>query len=155
RRSPLRDPSRAGRRPRARHTHGGGRRESRSPRRARTRLRDGRRYRTRRDHDRKYWIACGLSRPHRDAARGGSMIYRVDIAVRAPVNDTEVTDRVVDAVTNLVPNAEIERAPGEVRAEAHSLDQFSELLHKQEILDSARNEFAVGTQGEVIEFALK
>jgi len=83
------------------------------------------------------------------------MIYRVDIAVRAPVNDTEVTDRVVDAVTNLVPNAEIERAPGEVRAEAHSLDQFSELLHKQEILDSARNEFADGTQGEVIEFALK
>ena len=83
------------------------------------------------------------------------MIYRVNVEVRAPVHDTEVTDRVVDAVTNLVPNAEIERAPGEVRASAHSLDRFSELLHEQEILDSARNEFADGIRGDVIEFALK
>ena len=83
------------------------------------------------------------------------MIYRVDINVTAPVHDTEVTDRVVDAVERLVPEADIERAPGEVRAEAHSLDRFSELLHEQEILDSARNEFAAGTQGEVIEFVLK
>jgi uncharacterized protein len=83
------------------------------------------------------------------------MIYRVDVEVTAPVHDTEVTDRVADAVETLVPGAEMERAPGEVRAEAHSLDRFSELLHEQEILDSARNEFAAGTRGDVIEFELK
>ena len=83
------------------------------------------------------------------------MIYRVDIDVAAPVHDTEVTDRVVDAVERLVPEADIERAPGEVRAEAHSLDRFSELLHEQEILDSARGEFFDGRRGDTVSVALK
>lgn len=83
------------------------------------------------------------------------MIYRVDIEITAPVCDTEVTDRVVDAIENLFPEVEIERAPGEVRAAGHSLDQFSELLHRQEILDSARGEFFGGRRGEVFSFDLK
>jgi predicted RNA binding protein with dsRBD fold (UPF0201 family) len=83
------------------------------------------------------------------------MIYRVDVGITAPVRDTEVTDRVVDAIENLFPEADIERAPGEVRAESHSLDHFSELLHRQEILDSARGEFFADRQGEVVSFDLK
>ena len=83
------------------------------------------------------------------------MMYRIDVELAAPVNDTEVTERVVTAVENLVPGAEIERAPGEVRAETHSLDHFSELLHDQEILDSARNEFFADRQGDVVRVALK
>jgi predicted RNA binding protein with dsRBD fold (UPF0201 family) len=83
------------------------------------------------------------------------MIYRVDVGITAPVRDTEVTDRVVDAIGNLFPEADIERAPGEVRAESHSLDHFSELLHRQEILDSARGEFFADRQGEVVSFDLK
>lgn len=83
------------------------------------------------------------------------MIYRVDIEITAPVRDTEVTDRVVDAIENLFPEVEIERAPGEVRAKGHSLDRFSELLHRQEILDSARGEFFADRTGEIFSFDLK
>ncbi|HET7323707.1 MAG TPA: RNA-binding domain-containing protein [Halococcus sp.] len=83
------------------------------------------------------------------------MIYRVDIEITAPVYDTEVTDRVVAAIKNLFPAVDIERAPGEVRAESHSLDHFSDLLHRQEILDSARGEFFGNQHGEVFSFELK
>ena len=83
------------------------------------------------------------------------MIYRIDVQVTAPVRDTEVTDRVADAVTNLFPGADIEREPGEIRAETHSLDHFSELLHRQVILDSARGEFFGDRQGETFSFELK
>ena len=83
------------------------------------------------------------------------MIYRVDVQVTAPVRDTEVTERVVDAIEKLFPEVNIERAPGEVRAEGHSLDHFSELLHRQEILDSARGEFFEDRQGDVFSFDLK
>ena len=83
------------------------------------------------------------------------MIYRIDVQVTAPVRDTEVTDRVVDAITNLFPGGDIERGPGEVRAEVHSLDHFSELLHRQEILDSARGEFFDERRGDVFSFDVK
>jgi predicted RNA binding protein with dsRBD fold (UPF0201 family) len=83
------------------------------------------------------------------------MMYRIDVEVTAPVNDTEVTERVVTAVENLVPGADIERAPGEVRAETHSLDLFSDLLHEQEILDSARSRFFADRRGDIVSVTLK
>ena len=84
-----------------------------------------------------------------------SEIYRVEVEVTAPVYDTEVTSRVIDAVDNIFPNAEIEEEFGEVRAEAHSLDHFSDLLHRQEILDTARGEFFSNRDGDTFSFALK
>jgi hypothetical protein len=83
------------------------------------------------------------------------VIYSVDVRVLAPVRDTEVPDRVVDAVTNLFPNATVERQQGRVVAEAHSLEAFSERLHDQEILDTARREFARRRSGDSFSFALK
>jgi len=83
------------------------------------------------------------------------MIYRIDVRVVAPVRDTEVTDRVADAVRNLFPNAEIGEEPGEIVAEAHSMDAFSERLHEQEILDTARREFFRRANEEGFAFALK
>ena len=83
------------------------------------------------------------------------MIYRVDVEVTAPVRETEVTDRVVDAVHNLFPDAEIGREPGRIVAEAHAMDAFSERLHEQEILDTARREFFRRADGEGFAFALK
>jgi predicted RNA binding protein with dsRBD fold (UPF0201 family) len=83
------------------------------------------------------------------------MIYRIDVRVIAPVRDTEVTDRVADAVRNLFPNAEISEEPGRLVAEAHSMDAFSEYLHKQEILDTARREFFRRADDEGFAFALK
>ena len=83
------------------------------------------------------------------------MIYSIDVQITAPVNDTEVTDRVRDAITNLFPNAEVEFQHGELLGETHSMDHFSELLHRQEILDTARGEFFGDRQGETFSFGLK
>ena len=83
------------------------------------------------------------------------MIYRVDVRVVAPVRDTEVTDRVIDAVRALFPSAEVDHRAGRVVAETHSLDHLSELLHEQAILDTARREFANRRTEGGFSFALK
>lgn len=83
------------------------------------------------------------------------MIRSVEVQITAPVYDTEVTDRVIDAIENLFPTAEIERQPGEIQANAHSLEHFSELLHRQEILDTAREQFRAGRVGDTFSFDLK
>ncbi|WP_267641455.1 RNA-binding domain-containing protein [Haloarchaeobius amylolyticus] len=83
------------------------------------------------------------------------MIYSVDVQITAPVNDTEVTDRVADAITNLFPEAEVEEYPGELMATTHQLEHFSERLHEQEILDTARGQFFDGQEGDTFEFDLK
>jgi predicted RNA binding protein with dsRBD fold (UPF0201 family) len=83
------------------------------------------------------------------------MIYSVDVQVTAPVNDTEVTDRVRDAILNLFPEAEIEHQHGELVGEAHSLEALSEHLHRQEILDSVRKQFFENRRGDTFSFDLK
>ena len=83
------------------------------------------------------------------------MIYRIDARIVAPVNDTEVTDRVEDAVRNLFPDVEFEHVEGELAGETHSLEQFSELLHDQEILDTARREFFKHADEDGFRFSLK
>jgi len=83
------------------------------------------------------------------------MIYSIDVRATAPVAGTEVTDRVVDAVENLFPEAEIETRPGEVVATGHSLEALSERLHEQAILDTARSAFADGLEGRTFRFELK
>ena len=83
------------------------------------------------------------------------MIYRIDVRVIAPVRDTEVTDRVADAVRTLFPNAELREEPGRLVADAHSMDAFAERLHEQEILDTARKEFFGRADEDGFAFALK
>lgn len=83
------------------------------------------------------------------------MIYSVDIEITVPVNDTEVTGRVKDAITNLFPEAEVDSHPGELSATAHSMEQFSERLHEQAILDTARGAFFGGQDGDTFSFELK
>jgi hypothetical protein len=82
-------------------------------------------------------------------------VYSVDVRIVAPVRDTEVADRVSDAVTNLFPNADVSREAGRVVAETHAMDRFSERLHEQEILDSARREFFRRADADGFSFALK
>lgn len=84
-----------------------------------------------------------------------SQVFRVDVQVHAPVRDTEVTDRVRDAVENLFPGVELESRGGELVGETHSLDRFSERLHEQAILDTARREFLGDLQGDTFTFRLK
>lgn len=82
-------------------------------------------------------------------------VYSVDVEVRAPVNDTEVTSRVADAVRNVFPDAELREEPGEIAAETHSLEHLSELLHEQAILDTARRTFLETLEGDTFTFRLK
>lgn len=83
------------------------------------------------------------------------MIYNIDVEITAPVNETEVTDRVADAISNLFPEAEITQRPGELEATSHSMDHFSERLHEQAILDTARGAFFGGQTGDTFGFELK
>ncbi|UPW01628.1 coaE operon protein [Halorussus gelatinilyticus] len=83
------------------------------------------------------------------------MIYSIDVQITAPVEDTEIADRVGTAIANVFPGAEPEEQHGEVVAEVHSLDHFSELLHRQEILDTARGEFFESQRGDTFSFDLK
>ena len=84
-----------------------------------------------------------------------SDVYSVDVEITAPVNDTEVTDRVADAITNIFPGAEIASRHGELIATTHTLDHFAELLREQAILDTARGQFFEGREGDTFTFALK
>jgi len=83
------------------------------------------------------------------------VIYSVDVQVTAPVNDTEVTDRVVDAVHALFPEADVEAHPGELLATCHTMETFSERLHEQAILDTARGAFFAEQEGDTFAFSLK
>ncbi len=82
-------------------------------------------------------------------------VYSIDARIEVPVRDTEVTDRVVSAVTNLFPNAELEQQHGKLVGETHTLDPLSDKLHEQEILDTARREFQRNARAGGFSFALK
>ena len=82
-------------------------------------------------------------------------LYSIDARIEVPVRDTEVTDRVADAVANLFPNADTRQEPGKLVAETHTLDPFSDKLHAQEILDTARREFERGARADGFSFRLK
>jgi len=84
-----------------------------------------------------------------------SAVYSVDIRIEAPVNDTEVTDRVADAVRNLFPEADPTHQQGQLVAEVHTMDGFSELLHRREILDTARSVFFDNLEGDTFAFDVK
>lgn len=82
------------------------------------------------------------------------MNYRVDVEITAPVRETEVPDRVGAAIRQLFPTADPAEHHGEVRATVHDLDHFSTLLHRQEILDSARSVFFDGRRGDSFGFTV-
>lgn len=83
------------------------------------------------------------------------MIYRIEVRIRTPIHDTELPDRVATAVGNVFPNAEIEINDDELVATTHSLDQLSELLHRREILDTARSEFHHNQRPDGFSFTIK
>ena len=83
------------------------------------------------------------------------MIYSIDVRIETPVNDTEVTDRVADAIQHVFPKATVESHPGKLVAETHSLDAFSDVLFEQAILDTARREFFKHADETGFTFSLK
>ncbi|MEF8839838.1 MAG: RNA-binding domain-containing protein [Haloarculaceae archaeon] len=83
------------------------------------------------------------------------MNYSVDVEITAPVYETEVEERVAAAIRELFPNAEPESRNGELHATVHDLEHFSELLHRHEILDTARSVFFRNRRGDTFTFRLK
>lgn len=83
------------------------------------------------------------------------MIYSIDVQIETPLYDTEVTDRVRDAIGTVFPKADVEVKPGRVVAETHSLDAFSDVLFEQEILDTARRQFRANMTEDGFSFSLK
>jgi predicted RNA binding protein with dsRBD fold (UPF0201 family) len=82
-------------------------------------------------------------------------MYSADVAVRVPVQPTEVEDRVRRAVSELFPDADFERRDGELVAETHSIEGFAGKLREQRILDTARGALLSGREGSEIRFRLK
>jgi len=83
------------------------------------------------------------------------VMYRVTVTIEAPVEPTEVGERVADAVTALFPNADPDVSSDRVTATVHDLDGFRENLFEQEILDTARAEFERNREDGEFSFDLK
>lgn len=81
--------------------------------------------------------------------------YQIDVSIDAPVNPTEVEDRVVEAVTTLFPKATVERHGDRVSAETHDVSHFRERLFAQRILDTARSVFYSNRGPNGFSFSLK
>jgi len=75
----------------------------------------------------------------------------VEIEIRTKVHPTEREEKVVKAIKNIFPDAEIQiREDGEVYGRAYSLERFRELLRRQRILDTARSEILKRRDGNEI-----
>jgi predicted RNA binding protein with dsRBD fold (UPF0201 family) len=82
-------------------------------------------------------------------------MYSAEVRIRAPIEPTEVTERVERAVLELFPGAKVERGEGELRAETHAVETFAQKLREQRILDTARGALLSGREGGEIAFRLK
>ena len=83
------------------------------------------------------------------------MIHRIDVEVTTPLNPTERSDLVQEAIANLFPTAEVEERHGELIAKAHSIDRLAERLREQAIVDTARERFLQSIEGSAFAFDLK
>ncbi|WP_456327285.1 AAA family ATPase [Archaeoglobus sp.] len=69
---------------------------------------------------------------------------KVEIDIETKVNPTEDVDKVVQAVKNIFPDAEITIEGDTLKAKAWDLRKFRDLLRRQRILDTARTELLKG-----------
>jgi predicted RNA binding protein with dsRBD fold (UPF0201 family)/cytidylate kinase len=74
----------------------------------------------------------------------------VNIRITTLVYPTEDEEKVMAAIRNLFPDAEIVIRNGVLTAKAENLHRIRELLRKQKILDTARSEFLKGIRNNSI-----
>ncbi|MFB6310942.1 MAG: RNA-binding domain-containing protein [Salinirussus sp.] len=79
----------------------------------------------------------------------------IDVEITAPVHPTEREDLVAAAIESIFPDATPEYGHGELTARVDDLAHFSELLHRQEILDTARSVFFENRRGDAFSFRLR
>lgn len=78
----------------------------------------------------------------------------VEIEIETDIHPTEDVDKVVQAVKNLFPDADVEIEDGKLKAKAWDLKKFRDLLRRQRILDTARTELFRGRSGNEITILL-
>ena len=81
--------------------------------------------------------------------------HRIEVEVTVPVYPTEVDERVERAITALFPEAEVEARTGKLVGRSHSLAHLAERLREQAIVDTARDVFRDGIDGDAFSFTLK
>ncbi len=74
----------------------------------------------------------------------------VEVEIETEVHPTESEEKVVNAVRNLFPDAEVKIENGKLRGRARNLEGFRDLLRKQRILDTARGELMKGRSGNEV-----
>ncbi len=74
----------------------------------------------------------------------------VEVEIETEVHPTESEEKVVNAIRNLFPDAEITIENGRLRGKARNIERFRELLRRQRILDTARGEFMKGRSGNEV-----
>ncbi len=82
----------------------------------------------------------------KDKIRGilEQLAKKVEIEIETKVNPTEDVDKVVQAVKNLFPDADVTIEGDNLKAKAWDLRKFRDLLRRQRILDTARTELLKG-----------
>ena len=82
----------------------------------------------------------------KDKIRGilEQLAKKVEIEIETKVNPTEDMDKVVQAVKNLFPDADVTIEGENLKAKAWDLRKFRDLLRRQRILDTARTELLKG-----------
>ncbi len=85
------------------------------------------------------------------------LIKHVEVLIETEIHPTENVDKVVQAVKNLFPDAEVEIENGKLYAKARDLSRFRDLLRRQRILDTARSEIIRGKicESEVVVYLNK
>jgi predicted RNA binding protein with dsRBD fold (UPF0201 family) len=84
-----------------------------------------------------------------------SETFEVAVEITAPVKPTEREDRVAAAIESLFPDAEPTMRHGDLTASVHDLAHLSTLLHRQQILDTARGVFFADRRGDSFMFELR
>ncbi len=78
----------------------------------------------------------------------------VNVRISCPVNPSESEQLVLDAVMRIFPDASMSRTAKGFEGTATSIDNFSEMVRKQRILDAARSVIVDGIRGEDTMFRL-
>ncbi|WP_290596955.1 MULTISPECIES: AAA family ATPase [unclassified Archaeoglobus] len=79
-----------------------------------------------------------------------SIARNVEIKIETDIHPTESEEKVVNAIKNLFPDAEIKIEDGKLVGKAKNLERFRELLRRQRILDTARSEILKSRSGNEV-----
>ncbi len=82
------------------------------------------------------------------------IIEKVEIEIETDIHPTEDPEKVIGAVKNIFPDAEIEIVNGKLKAKAKSLEKFRDLIRRQRILDTVRSEIIKNRRGREVTLLL-